>query len=178
MTVSGLTENERDGPTEPQYQILNDRGVIVGFAGVDDLLPQELVLPSPGGEEAPVHLNVPDVCVAGGDEGRENVAVEERRPLLLSGVGGVKGAKGDYQEGGAILAGINKVREGLLGVSISPNALSEPEPCRETGNHRHQPPAGVTAEPEFPRSVPAEVQSVAGQVEADQELEVLQGLSE
>ena len=178
LTVSCLTENERDGPAEPQYQILNDGGVIIRFAGVDDLLPQELVFPGSGGEEAPVHLDVPDVCVAGGDEARENVAVEEGRPLVFSGVGGVKGAKGYYQEGGAVLPSVNKVRECFLGVSISPNTLSEPEPCRETGNYCNQPPAGVTAEPEFPCPIPAVVQGIPGQVEAHQELEVLQRLTE
>ena len=89
LTVTSLTEYERNGPAEPQDEILNDGGVVVRFAGVDDLLPEELVLPGPGGEKAPVHLDVPDVGVAGGDEGGEDVAVEEWRPVVLSGVGGV-----------------------------------------------------------------------------------------
>ena len=104
------------------------------MAGVDDLLPEELVLPGPGGEEAPVHLDVPDVGVAGGDEGGEDVAVEEGRPVVLSGVGGVKGAEGDDQEGGAVLPSIHQVGEGLVGVFVTPQTLSKPKPGWQADN--------------------------------------------
>lgn len=44
---------------------------------VDDLLSQEGVLSSVAVKQAPVHLQVPDQCVAGTDHGAADVQVEE-----------------------------------------------------------------------------------------------------
>lgn len=44
----------------------------------------------------------------------------------------VKGGKGDDEEGGGVFPSVDQVREGPLGVAVTPQALDEPKPGRKT----------------------------------------------
>lgn len=50
----------------------------------------------------------------------------------LTFVGVVEGHEGDHEEGGGVLAGVDQVGEGALGVTVTAQALHEAEPGRET----------------------------------------------
>ena len=69
------------------------------------------------------------------------------------------------------------MRKCFFGVSISPETLGEPEPSGEAFDDGNEPPAAVTADTEGICIVPVTVQSVSADVETDQELEILQGLT-
>lgn len=56
----------------------------------------------------------------------------KRQNLGLTSVRGVESGKGDHEEGGGVFASIDQVREGPLGVSVTPQALDEAEPGRQT----------------------------------------------
>lgn len=45
---------------------------------------------------------------------------------------GVEGSKGDDKEGGRVFPSIHQVREGSLGVTVTPQALDEAEPGGQT----------------------------------------------
>lgn len=45
---------------------------------------------------------------------------------------GVEGGKGDNKEGGRIFPGVHQVREGPLCVTVTPQALDETQPSRQT----------------------------------------------
>lgn len=44
----------------------------------------------------------------------------------------VEGCEGDDEEGGGVFPSIHQVREGPLGVTVTPQALDEAEPGRQT----------------------------------------------
>lgn len=48
--------------------------------------------------------------------------------LCLTSVCGVERGKGDDEEGGRVFPSIHQVREGPLGVTVTPQALDEAEP--------------------------------------------------
>ena len=52
--------------------------------------------------------------------------------LCLTSVRGVKRCEGDDKESCGIFPGINQVREGPLGVTVTPQALDEAEPGGQT----------------------------------------------
>lgn len=45
---------------------------------------------------------------------------------------GVQGSEGDHEECGGIFASVHQVREGPLGVAVTPQALDEAEPGGQT----------------------------------------------
>lgn len=47
-------------------------------------------------------------------------------------VSGVEGSEGDHEEGGGVFPCIHQVREGSLGVTVTPQALDETEPGGQT----------------------------------------------
>ena len=47
----------------------------------------------------------------------------------------VKGGEGDGEEGGGVFAGVDQVREGTLGVTVTPQALYETEPGGQALDH-------------------------------------------
>ena len=71
-----LLEDEPEDPEEAEEDVLGHGEVVVGGARVDRLLPQQPVLPRVGGEEAPVHLEVPGERV----EGRDDLG-EQKKPV-------------------------------------------------------------------------------------------------
>lgn len=52
--------------------------------------------------------------------------------MALTSVRGVESGEGDHEEGGGVFASIDQVREGPLGVSVTPQALDEAEPGGQT----------------------------------------------
>lgn len=52
--------------------------------------------------------------------------------VALTSVRGVEGGERDHEEGGGVFASIDQVREGPLGVSVTPQALDEAEPGGQT----------------------------------------------
>lgn len=50
----------------------------------------------------------------------------------ITSVRGVESGEGDHEEGGGVLPGVHQVREGPLGVSVTPQALDEAEPGGQT----------------------------------------------
>lgn len=48
----------------------------------------------------------------------------------------VEGREGDGEEGGGVLASVDQVREGTLGVTVTPQALYEAEPSGQALDHR------------------------------------------
>lgn len=45
---------------------------------------------------------------------------------------GVESGEGDHKEGGGVLPSVDQVGEGSLGVAVTPQALDEAEPGRQT----------------------------------------------
>lgn len=52
--------------------------------------------------------------------------------ICLTSVCGIERSEGDDKEGGGIFPSIHQVREGPLGVTVTPQALDEAEPGRQT----------------------------------------------
>lgn len=50
----------------------------------------------------------------------------------LTSVRGVESGEGDHEEGGGVLPSVHQVREGPLGVAVTPQALNEAEPGGQT----------------------------------------------
>lgn len=51
----------------------------------------------------------------------------------------VEGREGDNKEGSGVFPSIHQVREGPLGVTVTPQTLDEAEPRRETLDHSSDP---------------------------------------
>lgn len=45
---------------------------------------------------------------------------------------GVQGSEGDHEEGGGVFPSVHQVREGSLGVTVTPQALDEAQPGGQT----------------------------------------------
>ena len=92
-------------------------------------------------------------------------------------VGSIQGGKKHLDEGGAVLASIDQMREALPCVPVSPDALGKAKPGRQARDDRHQPPRlGSTLR--IGGGFPCCVHAVRGEVEADQVLEVFQRLGQ
>ena len=48
----------------------------------------------------------------------------------------VESSEGHHKEGGGVFAGVDEVREGSLGVTVTTQTLYKPEPGRQTLDHR------------------------------------------
>lgn len=57
------------------------------------------------------------------------------KPQCLTFVCVVEGSEGDREEGGGVLAGVDQMREGTLGVTVTPQALHKAEPGGQALDH-------------------------------------------
>ena len=130
-------------PHEPQHQVLHNRRVVVLARRVDEDLAQEAILAWVGVEEAPVHLDVPEVLVARAEEFDNEPQVEERilpvgRVLERRAEVILERERADVEERGGVLGRVGQVRKGVRRVLVAAQALQEAPPARQAGQHQRQ----------------------------------------